>query len=167
MGDCVFFQRPQLMGGVNPDAVGILWYLSLPVMIPGERYDLVRALSPLPCRGVGRHREVPMLYGISLDSARQDHQWEMAFGLAMMWAHPHQAHLPSLDEVVRKLTLLIDIGDNWVYTFVQLNEGTLHVPLSSKGHISAMIDGVPSRGTCGHLHKLQVWKLLQCGSHMA
>ena len=39
---------------------------------------------------------------------------EMAFGLTMMWAHPHQACLPSLDEVARKLALLIDIGTNWV-----------------------------------------------------
>ena len=93
-------------------------------------------------------------------------QGEMAFRLAMVWAHPHEAYLPSLDEVVRKLTLLIDIGDNWVYTFVQLNEGTLHVPLSSKGDISAMINGALSRTTCGHLHQLQVQKLLQCRSHV-
>ena len=27
---------------------------------------------------------------------------EMAFRLDAVWAHPHQAHLPSLDEVVRE-----------------------------------------------------------------
>ena len=66
-------QRPQSMGGVNPDAMGFSWYLSLPIMIPGERCDSVRALSPLPCRSVGRHREAPTWYGISLDSAWQNH----------------------------------------------------------------------------------------------
>ena len=55
---------------------------------------------------------------------------EMAFRLATVWAHPHQADLSFLDEAVRKLTLPIDIGDNWAYAFVQLNEGALHVPLS-------------------------------------
>ena len=58
---------------------------------------------------------------------------EMVFGLAVVWAHPHQACLSSLDEVPRKLTLLIDIGDNWAYTFMQLNEGALHAPLSNEG----------------------------------
>ena len=88
---------------------------------------------------------------------------EMAFRLAMVWAHPYQACLSSLDEVARKLALLIDIGDNWVYTFVQLNEGTIHVPLSIEGHITTMIDGVPSRSTCGCLCQLEVCKLLQLG----
>ena len=81
---------------------------------------------------------------------------EMAFGLATVWAHPHQVYLPSLDEVPRKLSLLIDIGGNWVHAFMQLNEGALHIPLSSKGHISAMINRALSRSTCGCLCQLQV-----------
>ena len=91
---------------------------------------------------------------------------EMAFGLTMVWVHPHLACLSSLHEVARKLTLLINIGNNWVYAFMQLNEGTLHVPLSSKGHISAMTDGALSRSACGHLCQLQVQRLLQCESHV-
>ena len=71
---CTFVQRSQPMGGVDPDAVGISWYLSLPIMIPGKRCNLVRALSPLPCRGMGRHREAPVQYGISFGSTRQGHQ---------------------------------------------------------------------------------------------
>ena len=66
-------QRPQPMGGVDPDAMGISWYMSLPITIPGERCDSVRALSPLPHRSVGRQGEAPMQCGISLDSARQNH----------------------------------------------------------------------------------------------
>ena len=44
---------------------------------------------------------------------------EMAFGLAV-WAHPYQAQLPFLDEAVKKLTLLINLGNNWAYAFVWL-----------------------------------------------
>ena len=86
---------------------------------------------------------------------------EMVFGLATVWTHPHQAQLSSLDEVAKKLTLLIDLGDNWVYTFMRLNEDSQHVPLSNEGHLSAMIDGLPSRSTCWHLCQLEVCKLLQ------
>ena len=91
---------------------------------------------------------------------------EMAFRLVVVWMHPHQACLPSLDEVSRKLTLLIDIGDNWAYAFVWLNKGALHVTPSNKGHISTMIDWVPSRSACRHLYQLGVHKLLQCGDQI-
>ena len=37
----------------------------------------------------------------------------------------------------------------------------LHMSLSDNGHISAMMDSKCSVNTCGQLHQLQVWKLLQ------
>ena len=88
---------------------------------------------------------------------------ERVFSLVAVWVRPHQAHLSSLDEAVQKHTLLINTGNNWAYTFMQLNEDALHIPLSSKGHISTMIDGMPSRSACG---QLEVNKLLQCGSQV-
>ena len=91
---------------------------------------------------------------------------ERVFGLVAVWVHPHQAHHPSLDEAVQKLALLINTGTNWAHTFVWLNKGTLHIPLSDEGHISAMINGVPSRSACGHLSQLEVCKLLQCGDQV-
>ena len=71
---------------------------------------------------------------------------EMVFELAVVWVCPHQVCLSSLDEAVRKLTLLIDIGDNWAYAFMQLNINAQHIPLSSDNHTSAMIDNMLSRG---------------------
>ena len=47
---------------------------------------------------------------------------ERRFGLVAVWTHPCQVHLPSLDEVARKLTLLINTGEDWAYAFLQLNE---------------------------------------------
>ena len=45
----------------------------------------------------------------------------------------------------------------------KLNEDSQHIPLSTTGHISTMINGAPSRSTCGCLSHLEVHKLLQCG----
>ena len=78
------------------------------------------------------------------------------FGLTMVWAHPYKACLSSIDEVVKKLALLINSSDNGGYAFVWLNEDAQHVPLSKEGHLSAMIDGMPSRNTCGCLCQLEV-----------
>ena len=73
---------------------------------------------------------------------------ERVFGLVPVWVHPFQAHHPSLGEVACKLRLLISTSNDWVYAFAQLNEGTLHMPLSSEGHINEMIDGAPSMTPC-------------------
>ena len=88
---------------------------------------------------------------------------ERKFGLVAVWTHPCQAHLPSLEEVVRKLALLINTGEDWAYTFTQLNEDSQHIPLSTTAYISTMKDGAPSRSACRHLSHLEVHKLPQCG----
>ena len=87
---------------------------------------------------------------------------EKVFSLVAVWTDPHQAHHHSLGEAACKLALVINISTNWAYAFAWLNEGMLHTPLSSDGHISAVIDGVPSMNACGHLSQIEVHKLLQC-----
>ena len=91
---------------------------------------------------------------------------EKVFSLVAVWAHPHQAHQPSLGEVAHKLTLLINTGTNWVYVFAQLNDSMLYTSLSSEGHVSVMIDGTPSMSACGCLSQLEVCRLLQCGDQL-
>ena len=90
----------------------------------------------------------------------------MAFWVVTVWTHPHQACLSSLEEVARKLTLLINLGNNWVHAFGWLNQNTQHTPLSHEGHLSAMIDGMPSRSMCRLLCQLEVNKLLQYGDQV-
>ena len=89
------------------------------------------------------------------------------FCLTMVWAHPYQPHLSSMDEMAKKLILLVNSTDNWAYTFVWLNEDAQHVPLPKKGHPSTMINGTPSRNMCRHLCQLEVHQLLQCGDRVA
>ena len=85
----------------------------------------------------------------------------MVFGFAVVWVHPYQGCISTLDEVAKKLTLLTTSGENWAYTFVWFNEDAQHVPLPKQGHLSTMIERVPSRITCGHLCQLEVHLLLQ------
>ena len=58
---------------------------------------------------------------------------EMAFGLGVVWAHPCQAQVSSLDEVAKKLALLTTSGINWPYTIVWFNKDAQHVPLPKGG----------------------------------
>ena len=65
---------------------------------------------------------------------------------------------------MRKLALLINTNGDWPYVITWLCEDSQHVLLSSAGHVSTMIDGTPSKSTCGWLSQLEVNKLLQSGS---
>ena len=85
---------------------------------------------------------------------------EWVFGLTAVWVHPCQAGLPTLREAVQRLMFLADEGLNWPYAYAQMNDAMAQTPLSSKGHIGVMTNGMPSTNACGHLEQLQVWKLL-------
>ena len=87
---------------------------------------------------------------------------ERIFGLLAVWVHPCQALLSSLEEAAKKLTILINTGDDWPYAFLQFCEDSQHVPLSDTGHISIIVGGALSRSTCGCLSCLEICKLLQC-----
>ena len=85
---------------------------------------------------------------------------ERVYGLTMVWIHPCQVRVPTLDEGVRKLSLLASSGSNWSYAFVCFNGDAHHVPLPKEGHLSAITDGTPSNILCGWICQLEVCQLL-------
>ena len=91
---------------------------------------------------------------------------ERIFGLMAMCAHPCQAYLVSLVEVVQCLVLLAGKGLDWLYAFIQMNDTVSHVSLSSKGHLGVLMEGKPQRNPCSLLHQLQSLRLLQCGKQV-
>ena len=69
MGDYALLQRPQPMGGVDPDPMDISLYC--PFLSGFQVRDVTQSeLLALSHAGAGRQGEVPMWYGVSLDSAR-------------------------------------------------------------------------------------------------
>ena len=75
----------------------------------------------------------------------QEADEERRFGLVALWVHPSQTLLPLLEEVARKLTLLISMKEDWPYAFTWVCEDLQHIPLSDAGHVSIMVDVAPSR----------------------
>ena len=57
---------------------------------------------------------------------------ELAFGLAVVWVHPYQTHLPSPEEAVRKLALITPSRENWVYAFAHFNDDAQYTPSLKK-----------------------------------
>ena len=74
---------------------------------------------------------------------------DQVFGLAVVWAHPHQGHLSTPAEAAQKLMLQVGDGPDWPYAFIYMSTTELHVPLSDNGHFGTMTDGICSINACG------------------
>ena len=57
--------------------------------------------------------------------AEEEATGDRKYGLLTIWVNPSQARVPSMEEVVGKLTAWASSGPNWPYTLVWLHEGTL------------------------------------------
>ena len=73
---------------------------------------------------------------------------------------PYLARVSTIDDVMRKLTLLGSARPNWPYVFVQFNGDTHHMPLPKEGHLGTMAEGMPSNILCGRICQLEVHQLL-------
>ena len=91
---------------------------------------------------------------------------DRVYGLSMMWVHPYQARVYTMEEAVKQLTLLISTGPNWSYALVRLNGDAHHVPLPTEGHLSIMVEGGTSSVACGRISQLEVCQLLSPGSQV-
>ena len=78
----------------------------------------------------------------------------------MVWVNPHQARVPTVEEVVKQLTALVSSGPYWPYALVQLNGDTCHVPLPREEHLGIWPEGGASRATCGRVSQLEVCQFL-------
>ena len=81
---------------------------------------------------------------------------ERVYGLAMVWVHPYQVRVSTIDDMTRKLFLPSSPRPNWPYMFVGFNRDAHHVSLPKEGHLSAMMEGMPSNNPCGRICQLEV-----------
>ena len=81
------------------------------------------------------------------------------YGLSTVWMNPHQARVPTVEEVVRQLIALVSSGLNWPYALVWLNGDTHHAPFPREGHLGILPEGGTSRTTCRKVSQLEVHQL--------
>ena len=75
------------------------------------------------------HHNIAFLLVLANEEATGDRQ----YGLLTIWVNPSQARVPSIEEVVGKLTTWASSGPNWPYTLMWLHKGTHHAPLHQGG----------------------------------
>ena len=91
---------------------------------------------------------------------------ERVYRLAMVWVHPYQAKVSTIDDTAKQLVQFASIWPNWPYGLVQLNGDACHVPLPTEGHLSIITEGNASNAPCRKIHQLEVHQLLSSGSQV-
>ena len=125
-------------------------------------YTQLSALFQIGASGEAEKPRQDMAFLMIVPSANA--MGNQLFGLAAVWAYPHKGHLTTLVKATQKIMLLANNSPDWLYAFVHMSDTVLHAPLSDNRHVSAMTDGIHTVNTCGQLHQLEVWKLLQHGN---
>ena len=85
---------------------------------------------------------------------------ERVYGLGMVWVHPYQARVSTIDDAAKQLAQLASTGPNWPSALVQLNGDAHHMPLPTEDHLSVMTEGNTSNIPCGKICQLEVHQLL-------
>ena len=70
-----------------------------------------------------------------------------SYGMALVWASPHQAQVSTMGEPLGTLSACISSGPDWLYLFAQLYKGSNHTPLPKDKHL-----GVLPQGKVGGAH---------------
>ena len=97
---------------------------------------------------------------------KEDAVGERVYGLAMVWVHPYQARVSTIDGAAKQLAQLASTGPNWPYALVQSNGDACHMPLPTEGHLSVMMEENTSNVPYGKIHQLEVCQLLGSGSQV-
>ena len=110
------------MGQKLSVSLGVSWHLPSPGAIPSHPGDQLELSSLTGSGAWGDAKKFHSDWAYLLVLPKKATKEEMVFGLAMVWVHPYQAHIPTLDEVSRKLSLLTASHKNLAYAFVRFNE---------------------------------------------
>ena len=84
----------------------------------------------------------------------------------MVWVHPYQARVSTIEEAIKQLDKLTPSRPNWPYALGQLNGDACHMPLPTESHLSFMMEGSTSSIPCGRICQLAVHQLLSSGSQV-
>ena len=99
--------------------------------------------------------------------AKEGARGDRKYGLLTIWVNPSQARVPSMEEVVGKLTAWASSGPDWPNTLVQLHKGTCHAPLPKEGHLGILPQRAVEATPCGQISQLEVCHLLIASPHVA
>ena len=82
------------------------------------------------------------------------------YGISLVWVHPNQVRVITMEEAVEKLTSCTSSGTDWPYALAQLCEDPHHSPLPKNKHLGILPQGKAQETFCGQISQLEVCQLL-------
>ena len=82
------------------------------------------------------------------------------YGISLVWVHPNQVRVATMEEAVKKLTAFTSSGANWPCALAQLYEDPHHAPLPKNKHLGVLPQGKVQETFCGWVSQLEVHQLL-------
>ena len=85
------------------------------------------------------------------------------YGISLVWVHPNQVRVATIEEAVDSLTTYTSSGVNWPYALAQLCEDPHHAPLPKNKHLGILPQEKAQVTFCGWISQLKVCQLLAAG----
>ena len=104
------------------------WHMSAPRAVSCCPHDPIRVSFPYLPEGMGWPQKFCSNVAFLLALPQEGAVGERVYGFTMVWVHPYQAGVSTIDDVARQLAQLSFTGSNWPYALVQLNGDALMCP---------------------------------------
>ena len=101
------------------------------------------------------HHDITYLLVRVEDTKRDRH-----YDISLVWVHPDQVRVATMEEAVKKLTAFTSSGANWPYALAQLCKDPHHAPLPKNKHLGVLPQGKAQETFCGQISQLEVCQLL-------
>ena len=82
------------------------------------------------------------------------------YGISLVWVHPNQVRVTTIEKAVDSLTAYTSSGVDWPYALAQLCEDPHHAPLPKNKHLGILPQGKVQETFCGQISQLKVYQLL-------
>ena len=90
----------------------------------------------------------------------EDAKRDRGYSISLVWVHPNQVRVATMEEAVKKLTAFTYSGANWPYALAQLCKDPHHAPLPKNNHLGVLPQGKVQETFCGKISQLEVCQLL-------
>ena len=87
----------------------------------------------------------------------------MQYGICLVWVHPNQVRMTTIEEAADSLTAYTSSGVDWPYALAQLFEDPHHAPLPKNKHLGILPQEKAQETFCGWISQLKVCQLLAAG----
>ena len=85
--------------------------------------------------------------------------WGRQYSITLVWVHPNQVRVTTIEEAVEGLTAYTSSGIDWSYALAQLCEDPHHAPLPKSKQLGILIQGKAQETFCGQISQLEVHQL--------